>query len=132
MNPRTTPNPSPNPLRPEDINLLGQVGFLASSRGDLASASTIFEALERCRPYASFAYIGQAIALVNRGRHDDAIRVLDRGLTMVNADDSAEMHAFRALALGLAGRARECDRAIEAAGEHPMAVELAANPPYRK
>ena len=119
-----------NPLQPEEIHLLTEVGFLAGARGDLRAARTIFGALEFCRPAAGFAYIGMAMALLNRRQHDDAVRTLDRGLTMVDGEEVAELQAVRALALRLAGRGSESERAIKAASDHPLARALAAQPAH--
>jgi hypothetical protein len=119
-------NPTTNPLQPEEIRLLTEVGFLAGARGDLPSARTIFAALEQCRPDKPFPYVGLAMALLNRRQHDDAVRALDRGLGAVDPTEAAELHAVRALALRLASRASESDRAIHAAGGHPLARALAA------
>jgi hypothetical protein len=118
-----------NPLQPEEIKLLTEVGFLAGARGDLQSARAIFGALEQCRPAACFPYAGLAMALLNRRQYDDAVRTLDRGLRQVTeAADVAHLHAVRALVLHLAGRASESDRAVRAAGKHPLALALAAAP----
>jgi len=114
------------PIKPEDIRLLTEVGFLAGARGDLRAACTIFAALEACRPNAAFPYIGLAMALLNLRLHDEAVRVLDRGLKLVDAADQADIKATRALALRLAGRGTESDRAVQAAGNHPMALAMSA------
>lgn len=115
-------------LPSEDIRLLTEVGFLAGARGDLASARKIFTALELCRPDAGFPYVGLAMALMNRREYDEALRTLDRGLPLAKAEDQPDLHAMRALALRLDGRAGESDRAIRAAGNHPMAQALASQP----
>lgn len=120
-----------SPLQPEDLRMLTEVGFLAGTRGDLASARAIFGALELCRPTACFPYIGLASALLGWRKHDEAVRTLDRGLALVDSSEVAEMQAMRALALHLAGRASESARAIKAAGDHPMALALATDPPPR-
>ena len=117
-----------NPLQSEEIRLLTEVGFLAGARGDLRAACVIFDALELCRPQASFPYIGLSMALLNAGAKDEAVRVLDRGLAMVQNADAAEVQAFRGLALRLAGRGAASERAIAAAGNHALALALAATP----
>jgi hypothetical protein len=120
-----------SPLQPEEIRLLTEVGFLAGARGDLPSARVIFGALVGCRPTKSFGYIGLAMALLNLRDHDEAVRTLDRGLAMVVGAQTLDLHAVRALALSLAGRASECERAIKAAGNHPLALALAGQPASR-
>lgn len=114
-----------SPLQPEEIRLLTEVGFLAGSRGDVKRATAIFDALQICRPNAGFAYVGMAMAHLNRRQFDDALRRLDDGLTRTDAADVPDLHAIRALVLHLAGRASECDRAIQAAGNHLLARALA-------
>ncbi len=114
-----------SPLQPEEIRLLTEVGFLAGARGDIKHATAIFDALQACRPNAGFAYVGMAMAHLNRRQYDDALRRLDDGLKRAEEADAADLHAIRALVLHLAGRASECDRAIHAAGNHLLARALA-------
>lgn len=113
-----------NPLSSEDIRLLNEIGYLAGAQRDLASAAAIFDALELCRPDAGFSYVGMAMAHLNRRQYDDALSRLDRGLTRAQAPDLPDLHAIRALVLHMAGRASECDRAIQAAGNHLLARAL--------
>ena len=104
--------------------MLTEVGFLAAARADVVHAESIFGALERLRPERSFPYIGMAMCYLNAGRHDDAARVLERAAKAVVTEDVDEVQAVRALALQMAGRASECDRALKAAGNHPVALAL--------
>ena len=104
-----------------DIRLLAEVGFLAAARGDIRNAEAIFRGLERVRPAANFPYVGLAAALMNGGRLDEAVQVLDRGLTSVGPQDQAELQAFRALVLQLGGRTSESRRALVLAGDLPLA-----------
>lgn len=115
-----------NPLQPEEIRLLTETGFLAGAQGDLKSATAIFGALQQCRPEAAFAYIGMAMAQLNRRRHDDALRTLDQGLAQAGAAHACDLHAMRTLALRLAGRGADSARAAQAAGSHPLVQALAA------
>jgi thioredoxin-like negative regulator of GroEL len=87
--------------------LLTEVGFLAAARGDVRRAEVIFGALERLRPHGAFVYVGLAATYLNAARAEDAVRVLDRGLPLMAADDRGEVQAMRSLALQLAGRASE-------------------------
>lgn len=104
-----------------DIRLLAEVGFLAAARGDIRNAQAIFLALERLRPAASFPYVGMAAALMNAGKPDEAVQVLDRGLRAAGPQEQEELQAFRGLALHLAGRASESQRALQLAGDLPLA-----------
>lgn len=70
---------------------------------------------------AVFPYVGWAMACMNAGRPDEAVVVLDRGLRRVPREEQGELQAFRGLALQLAGRAAESARALQAAGEVPLA-----------
>ncbi len=113
-----------NPLQPDELRLLTEVGFVAAARGELQSATQIFQALEICRPNAGFSYAGLAVAKLARARYDDALQVLARGLATVAPDDAQDLHALRALVCHMAGRTSECARAIQAAGDHPLARSL--------
>lgn len=116
-----------NTLQSEDIRLLTEVGFLAGAQRDLKAATQIFDALEICRPQAGFSYVGMAMAYLNRRQFDEAIARLDKGLASnTDAADVPDLHAVRALVLHMAGRASECDRAIQAAGHHLLARALAS------
>lgn len=119
-----------NPLQPDELRLLAETGFLAGARGDLKNARTIFDAVQLCRPDAASSYAGMAIALLNTRRHDEALAKLDEGLRLCRPSDQADLHAMRALALKMAGRASESARAAAAAGNHPLALALsqAASP----
>lgn len=97
------------------------MGFLAAAQGDVRRAQVIFHALEKVRPQASFPYVGMAVALMNAGRHDEAAQELDRGLASAGAVEQPELQAFRGLALQLAGRASESLRALQVAGDVPLA-----------
>ncbi|HZY20509.1 MAG TPA: hypothetical protein VFE82_18715 [Ramlibacter sp.] len=97
------------------------MGFLAAARADVPRAKAIFGALVRLRPAGAYCYVGAAMATLNAGRADDAVRVLDRGLAAVGQDDQPQLHAFRALALQLAGRASESRRALGEAGDASLA-----------
>lgn len=110
-----------NTLPPDEIKLLTEVGFLAGARGDLKSARKIFGALEMLRPHAPFPYVGLAMALINRRQHDEAVLTLDRALKLVDPAEAPSLHAIRGLALQMAGRSAESERAFQASGSHPLA-----------
>lgn len=104
-----------------------EVGFLAAGRGDVQRSEVIFGALQRLRADRSFAWVGLALCYVNAGRADDGARLLERHADFVVAEERPEMHAFRALALQLAGRGSERRRALAAAGSHPLARRMAGD-----
>jgi hypothetical protein len=88
-------------------------------------AEAIFSALRSSRPQGASPYVGLAMALVNGGRADDAVRELDRGLAAATDEATrAELNAFRGLVLQLAGRASESVRALRSAASHPLAQAM--------
>lgn len=117
-----------NPLQPHEFRLLAEIGCLAGQRGDLTRARAIFDALQTCRPDSSVPYVGMSVALLLGRQVSEGLSTLDRGLAAVCPDDRQDVHAFRALALHVAGHASERDRAIQAAGSHPLARALALEP----
>jgi hypothetical protein len=52
------------------------------------------------------------------------VRILDRGLAQADDESRADLQAFRGLALQLAGRASESTRALQAAGDHRLALAM--------
>jgi len=108
-------------LDSNDIRQLTEIGFLAAARGDLVRAGRIFGALERVRPAQAAVYMGLALAALNAGRPEEALPPLERGLRAVDAADRDLLHALRGLALQLAGRSAEGQRALASAGDHPLA-----------
>lgn len=115
---------TPALLDSEAIRSLTEVGFLAAARREVRRAERIFGALELARPQAVFAYVGLASAYLNAGRPDEAVAVLDRGLRVADAQVRGELHAFRGLALHAAGRNAESLRALQRAGDIPLARRM--------
>lgn len=116
------------PLASEQLRLIYELGLMAASSGDAARAEKIFTALERVRPQGCGAYVGQAVGHMFQGRYLDALSVLDKGLSLAEAGDHPELHAFRGLVLQLAGRSAESLSAYRAAGDLPMARALLGEP----
>lgn len=104
-----------------------EIGLLAAGRGDVPRSEVIFGALQRLRADRGFAWVGLALCYLNAGRADDGARLLERHADFVVPEDRPEMHAFRALALQLAGRHSESRRALAAAGNHPLARRMAGD-----
>ena len=107
-----------------DIRLLTEVGFLAAARGDVKHAEIIFGALEVVRPHNNFPYVGLGVAYLNAGHADKAVQTLARGVGLIDAQDAEELVAFHALALQLAGRTSESQRALLAAGSSRLALAM--------
>lgn len=126
MPPATPPSAATvrRPLAPNELRLLAEVGALAGACGDVKRARIIFAAVEQCVPAESAPYMGLAFAQIVKRRWDDAVRTLDRALLMVDPRHRSSVHAVRAFALRYGGRASECERALSAAGDHPLALSL--------
>ena len=113
-----------SPIEADDIRLLTGVGFLAAARGDVQRAEIIFGALACVRPDKNFPYVGLGMAYLNAGYADKAAQVLERGVGLVEPQDEGELVAFRALALQMAGRTSESQRALLAAGPSRLAMAM--------
>ena len=111
-------------LESEDIRLLTEVGFLASSNADIARAEAIFGILRELRKTSSFPYIGLAMAYLNAGKAEDAVRSLELAADVVASDVRPELDAFRGLALQMAGRLSESKKALASAGSHRLAQAM--------
>jgi len=107
-----------------EIRLLTEVGFLAAAKADVRRAEVIFASLELLRPNGAFVYCGLAFAYLNAALYEPCVAVLDKGLQRVAPEDVSVLQSIRALALGWAGRASESERALAAAGAHPLAEKL--------
>ena len=100
-------------LTSAQVRTLTEIGMLAAGHGLAAEAATIFEALQVLRPQRSFPYIGLALASLNSGHPEEAVRILERdGLAACPGDP--DLRAFLGLALKLAQRPAESLRVLEA------------------
>lgn len=108
---------------------LTEVGFLAAACAQhsawAGAAQRIFEALVRLRPQRSFGYIGQALSHLNAGQAEQAAQRLEQAAALVLPGERAQLHAFEALALQLAGRTQQRQQSLQQAGQHPLALALA-------
>lgn len=114
-------------LEADDARILAEVGFLAAGRGDVAHADAIFQALRALRPGRAYPWLGLAVARLNAGRADEAVRLLEQGETSAVAERGL-LAAWRGLALQLAGRSAESTRLLQACaqgGEGAEGVALA-------
>lgn len=115
-----------DPLAPDEYRLLAEVGFVAAGHGMVDRASQIFQALIDIAPARPLPHIGLSLALLNSGRFDEALRVLERAegwLTTAqrldtpqeasdSRDDHALIRAFYGVALKLSGRTSESFRIL--------------------
>lgn len=100
-------------LRDDDVRLLTEVGYLAAGRGR-SEALTIMDGIKMLRPARNAAYIGIALTHMNAGHPDEAARILlEEALPAVTPQEADLVRAFRALALYLDGRPRECREELE-------------------
>lgn len=111
-------------IEPEELRVLTQIGFIAAAQARVAQAEAIFAAVEMERPANAAAYVGLAMAYLVNGRVNDALLAIDRGLRAEGQADVAELHAFRGLALQLAGRTTESAKALRQAGAQPLAQAM--------
>ncbi len=111
----------------EEIKLLAEVGMLAATQADLTAARAIFAAIEQERPDAAAAYAGLALAYLFRGRSEEAVECLQRGLLAVPSEEQSDLQAFLVLAFEVEGRRADSERALRAAEDHPFALAVAAS-----
>lgn len=119
-------------LQSDEVRLLTEVGFVAAGIGALAHAESIFGALKLIRPHRAFPFVGQAVALLNRGQAEAAVTLLEsaRG---ENQDEQAMLDAWRGFALAQAGRAAQSEALLDAVaqgeGDGPMLARRLLNKP---
>ncbi|MGI4847217.1 MAG: tetratricopeptide repeat protein [Janthinobacterium lividum] len=98
-------------LRPEEIRMLAEIGFMGCGAGHTGAARLLFEGLRNLRPQRAFAYIGMAMSRLEAGDHDEAVRILrEEGLRNNPGDD--ELLVYLGLALRLANRSAESTRVL--------------------
>jgi len=115
-------------LESDEIQLLAQVGMLASARADVRGARAIHEALKLLRPDRDFSYAGLAICFLNAGQPDEAVRVLEQAVLQVRQEDQPDIKALLALALHQAGRQSESRRVAREAGHAVLARTMLGEP----
>ena len=100
-------------LTSAQVRTLTEIGMMAAGHGLAAEAITLFQGLQVLRPQRAFPYIGLAVASLNSGHPEEAVRVLEReGLEACPGDP--DLRAFLGLALKLAQRPAESLRVLEA------------------
>ncbi len=128
---------TPSPLDAKEVRLLMEIGMVGAGSGArLAGAvEQLFSALMVLRPDHDFPYIGQATAYFNQAKPDDAVRVLERGLRVLESsqassrqDDRDMLRAFLGLALFMGRRTAEATQTLQhllRTGENPQALRMA-------
>ena len=105
-------------LEADDARFLTEIGMLAAGRGDVRHADTIFHALRRLRPERAYPVVGLAVARLNAGRANDAVRLLEDAV-LADPQERAVVRAWCGLALQLAGRSAESLRVLAEAAALP-------------
>ncbi len=116
-------------LERQDLRRMADIGWLATQRGMLPQAHRIFEALRLARPDSAAGFIGAAMAYLRAKDMNAAVSILDRAFKTVEPGQHPELHAFRGLALRLAGRASECEQSLKQAGDLPLGQVLQGRRP---
>lgn len=111
----------------EMLKLLMQIGFLASGRGNISEAETIFSGVQARQPESAYPLIGRAVNRMNDLDYDGAIRILiGEALERNPGNDLAK--GFLGFALRKAGldeQSREVCREVVDAGRDEVAVAMA-------
>lgn len=98
-------------LDAQDARLLTEIGMLAAEAGDVARADAVFGALRRVRPDRAYPYIGLVLARLAAGRAGEAVRLLEDA-EIADPQERGVLHAWRGLALQLAGRSAESRKVL--------------------
>jgi hypothetical protein len=98
-------------LTVEELRLLAEIGFMATTRGQCRRAKTIFEGLRELRPASPAPYIGLALAHLGVGAMEEAARVLREDGLRANPGNG-EVLAFLGLVLSSARHFAECERVL--------------------
>ena len=122
-------------LEAQDVRLLMEIGMLGAGAKLSAPVEQLFAGLMVLRPSHDFPSIGQATAFLNPGRAEDAVRVLERGLGVIESTqrpgsepDRDMVRAFLGLALFMARRTAEATGQLQQllrGGCHPQALRMA-------
>lgn len=89
-------------LEPDEVRRLVSIGFHAVLNGKPDAAQRLFEGLSIVRPDDGFPRIGCALALMQKGRAEDAVRVLEEALRRGPNDE--QVRVFLGMSLRLANR----------------------------
>ena len=108
------------------LQLLMQVGLLASGRGYATEAETIFNGLKAVRPESDIPLIGMAVNRMNESDFEGAAEMLLNDVLERNPDnDLAKAFLAHALiASGVSDQAREVCEDVLASGNDATAKEM--------
>lgn len=99
-------------IRPAEVRLLTEIGFLACGAGNTESANQIFEGLRRACIGNSVALIGLAMSHMESGAPELATDLLRQHYDSIEPDDH-DYKVFFALSLLASGRHSEADRILK-------------------
>lgn len=108
------------------LKLLMQIGFLASGRGSISEAETIFSGVRARQPKSAYPLIGKAVNRMNDMDYEGAIRILI-GEALAENPESDLAKGFLGFALRKAGldeQSREVCREVVDAGRDEVAVAM--------
>ena len=98
--------------RPELARLLGEIGLLAAGYGLNGHAQAILAAVRDLSPDSAAPAVGTAILLMNAGRHDEAVGLLERAVDTVAERDRQAVTALLGWVLQRSGRSAESERIL--------------------
>lgn len=109
------------------LQLLCEIGMVAGSHGQVAKANAIFDGLIAVRPDHPSPPIGKATVLLNTGRFDEAIDLL-QNTVLANDPHNLTAKAFIGMAHAMASRnneARSILQEVTESGSEDTAVSMA-------
>lgn len=113
-------------LGADEVRLLTQVGYLAAGWGRVAQAECIFAALQQERPQQSFALLGVPTALLNAGRHFEAVQRLQAIAPLPEGEEADMVGAFLGLALQLDTRNAQAQQVLRPLAEKARTTATAS------
>jgi hypothetical protein len=108
----TTSNISFPVLKPQSVQLLTEIGFLACGAGNTDAASRIFNGLRVCKGERQFALIGLAMSHLESGAPEAAATLLRVNFKYIAPEDH-EYRAFFAACLIASGRRNEAEKILQ-------------------
>ncbi|MCY4329901.1 MAG: hypothetical protein OXC48_07485 [Endozoicomonadaceae bacterium] len=113
----------------EILRTLADIGFMAVSGGLSVQAERIFKAIALCRKDNVVSYMGMALNLINEGKSEEALALLEKK-ALVLEPDNLVLHNIKAMALMFIGRKGESEACLQEVinlNTDNMATTLAQN-----
>jgi predicted Zn-dependent protease len=102
-------------LESAEIRRLVSIGFYGALNGKPEAAQRLFESLGALRPDEGFPRIGCALALLARGRAEEAVRLLEDALRRRPHDEDVRL--FLGMALRMANRDRQAGAVLSSVAQ---------------